>query len=141
MYWAPASEGFGLLADYIRHRHDSGTAVGVGLVEGPLDHRVGAGEHALYRPAGERLGVLPEVDGQGRVEAQLAVDHGLVIIAVAVGADEAAELHTGEVLGEVGDHVAALHLAVDQDVDADVFLELDDLARRLADELVELLIA
>ena len=43
-----------------------------------------------------------------------------------------------EALGEVGDHVAAIHLAVDEDVDVETLLPSDPLFGRLALELGEL---
>ena len=66
-----------------------------------------------------------------------------MVVAVAVGADEAAELHAVDgvaagLTGEVGDHVAALHLAVDEDVEAELLLAADPVLGGLALKLVEL---
>ena len=47
-----------LAADDLRHVEDGVAARRVVLVERPLDHRVGAGEHAFDGPIGEALRVL-----------------------------------------------------------------------------------
>ena len=111
----------------------------VAFEERPLDHGVGAGEHALDGLLGEALGVAPEVDRDRLRPAHGVLDDGLVIVAIAVGAHETADLHTLEMLGEVDDHVAAGHLTIDEDIEADLLLQGDHLARRLFLELVQLL--
>ena len=48
-----------------------------------------------------------------------------MVVTVAVAAHQPARLEAGEVLGEVGHHVAAVLLAVNQDVDAQLLLLLN----------------
>ena len=136
---AGAVELDGLQVDGAGHAEDGVAAVVVALHERPLDHGVGPGEHALHGLIGEALGEAPQLYGDGARPAYLFLNDRLVVVAVAVGAHEAADLHAFQALGEEGDHVAAGHLAVDQDVEADLLLEGDDLAGGLSLQLLQLL--
>jgi len=64
-----------------------------------------------------------------------------VVVAVAIRAHETALAVPVDEVGEVRDHVAAIHLAVDEDVEADVLLDPDPLRSGLALELDELRVA
>src|SRR5207249_2995649 len=54
-----------------------------------------------------------------------------LVVPVAVRADEAGDLRSVDVLGEVRGHVASVLLAVHGDVDPDLLLEVDPLRGRL----------
>src|SRR5437773_10407382 len=68
----------------------------------------------------------------------LSGDHRLVVVAVAVRPHQPADLEALETLGEVRDHVTPVHLAVDEDVEADLLLAADPFGRCFALELLEL---
>src|SRR5439155_13206367 len=119
---------------HVEHRVAPGRVV---VVERPLDHRVGAGEHALDRTVGQALPVAPHLDGHRAGPGQPVDDYRPAVVTIAVGADEAAEFHTADriaarLAGEVGDHVAALHLAVDEHVETDLLLAADPVFGGLA---------
>src|SRR2546422_8303075 len=65
-------------------------------------------------------------------------EHGLVVVVVSVRAPEPADLESLEPFREVRDHIAAIHLAVDQNVEPDVLLTADPFGGRLSLELLEL---
>src|SRR5207237_45954 len=65
-------------------------------------------------------------------------DHRLVVVTVSVRANEPADLEALEPFGEVRDHVTPVHLAVHQDVEADLLLAADPFHGRFALELFEL---
>jgi hypothetical protein len=104
----------------------------------PFGDRDRTGEHSLHRPPRERLRITRELDGDGRGPFHIAVDDRRLHAARAVAlypavrrGDEAAEM-----LGEELHHVVALGLAMDQNVEADLFLRLDDAADFLTHLLV-----
>src|SRR5207249_7041110 len=61
---------------------------------------------------------------------QLPDDNRFLVVTVPVRTDQARNLRPSEVFREVRRHVAAVLFPVDEDVDADFFLEPDPLARR-----------
>ena len=132
-------QGFNLAANHPRQRQAGGAAVGVMLVEGPVHDGVGAGEHALDRFLGEVLGELPPVHRHGAGPLDRAGDDGLVVVAVAVATHQPALLEAGQVFGEVGHHVAAVHLAVHQHVQAQLLLLFDPEGGGALFQLVQLI--
>src|SRR5581483_8407281 len=133
-----ALEGLRLLPHDLRARERRVAAGPVRLVVRPVEHRVGTGEHPLHGAVGEALREAVPLDGQGLRPPDLRCDDRLVVVAIAVRPDESADLEAIEPLGEVRDHVAAVHLAVHEDVESDGFLAPDPLLGRLAFELEEL---
>lgn len=104
--------------------------------EAPLEDGDGAGEHAFDGAGGEGLGVGGPFDGHGVWAMDVAVDDGGLDATGAVALDPAVlgEDESVEELAEVFDHVVALEFAVDEDVDAEVFLDADAFGDFLADE-------
>src|SRR6185503_6898936 len=128
----------GLLTDDLR-KSKRRIAPSLGrLVVGPVEHRVRPREHPLHRPVGQRLREAEPIDCHRLRTRDLRSDDRLVVVPVAVGAHEAADAKAFETLGEVRDHVPAIHLAIDQDVDVEAFLPSDPLLGGLALELGQL---
>src|ERR687891_1169328 len=116
---------------------DEVAASRVVLVEGPVTDRVRAGEHALYGGVGEGLSVFPPFDRHGLLAAHGTGGDWLSVVAVPVGTDQPPDLQSRELLGEIRDHVAPIHLAVDDHIGADRTLKLDPLPCCPALELAE----
>src|SRR3984957_7396260 len=95
------------------------------LVEAPVHDRVGAGEPSFHRFLGEALGELPRVNGYRTGPGDVTCYDRLVIVTIAVRADEAAFCKSRKTLGKVCDHVAAIHLAIHENVHAQLFLRLN----------------
>src|SRR5438105_2596227 len=112
-----------LMHDFSQRHHEVPAAAEM-VVERPVANGVRPGQHAFDRPFGQALGELPPLDSDRMRAADGADGDWLFVVAVAVRADEARDAHALQVLGEVRDHVAAIHLAVDADVDADLVPEL-----------------
>ena len=119
--------------------HDEGLSGGVVLVERPVNDGVRPSEHPLYGLVREALSVLPPVDGHGLVPANGAGCDGLAVVAISVGAHEAAVGEPGHVLGEVGHHIAPVHLPVHHHVHPHVLLHLDPVGGSLLLQLLKLL--
>src|SRR2546430_14462472 len=103
----------------------------VELVERPVHHRVRSRDHALHGALRSRLGELEPVHADRTLPAELGDDNRFLVVPVAVGADEAGDLRSVEVLGEVRGHVAPVLFAIHGDVDSDLLLEVDPLRGRL----------
>src|SRR2546427_6293827 len=103
----------------------------VELVERPVHHRVRPRDHALHRPLRARLGELEPVHADRTLPPELVDDDRFLVVPVAVGANQAGDLRSVDVLGEVRGHVASVLLAVHGDVDPDLLLEVDPLRGRL----------
>src|SRR3989442_2758625 len=103
----------------------------VELVERPVHHRVRSGDHALHGAPRARLRELEPVHADRALPPELVDNDRLLVIPVAVGADEAGDLRSIDVLGEVRGHVAPVLFAVHGDVDSDLLLEVDPLRGRL----------
>src|SRR5207302_11002193 len=99
---------------------------------------VRAGDYALPGLCRERRRFLALREVLGHDPPGPPRDQGLVVVAVAGRGDEPAVPESLEALGEVRDHVAAVHLAVDQDVETELLLQADPLRGRLALEVGEL---
>lgn len=110
--------------------------------EGPVQDGDRAGKHTLHGLAGQALSVLRPLDSHGLGTADVGDDDGGTDVARAValdptilGEDEALQAFT-----EVLHHVVTLGLAVNEDVEANLLLESDDVLDLLLDELVVLLL-
>src|SRR5207249_1466712 len=103
----------------------------VELVERPVHHRVRPRDHALHRPLRARLGELEPGHADRTLPPELVDDDRFLVVPVAVGANQAGDLRSVDVLGEVRGHVASVLLAVHGDVDPDLLLEVDPLRGRL----------
>jgi hypothetical protein len=128
-----------LVMDRAREVEHELTTRAVVLVEAPVGDGVRPGEHALDRSIRQALRELPGIDGHRMGAAHLADGDRLPVVAVAVAAHQAADLEAVHLLREERGHVAAVHLAVDQDVDAELLLEADPVLGRDALELGQLL--
>src|SRR4029077_16471951 len=115
------------------------TTIGIVLVEAPVHDRVGAGEHSFHRLFREALGIPPPIDSDGAGPGYSARHDRLVIVAIAVSADEAAFGKSRQALRKIGDHVAAIHFAVDKNVHAQFFLRLNPKCGGFTFQAVELI--
>ena len=100
------------------------------FVERPVHHRVRSGDHALHRPLRLGLGEREPIHADRTASPQLVDDDGLLVVPVSVRPNEARDLGPVDVLREVRRHVAPILLAVDEDVDPDLFLESDPFGGR-----------
>src|SRR5205807_6991253 len=92
------------------------------------------------RPGRQPLGELPPADGDRRAPSDRPDHRGLGIVAVAVRSHHPGDREAVHLVREEGDHVPAVHLAVDEDVYADLLLTADPLLGRLALQRLELLL-
>src|SRR5207244_1791062 len=83
----------------------------------PVHHRVRPRDHALHRPLRARLGELEPGHADRTLPPELVDDDRFLVVPVAVGANQAGDLRSVDVLGEVRGHVASVLLAVHGDVD------------------------
>lgn len=101
----------------------------------------GARKHTLHGLAGDRDGVLGLLDGHGGGAGDVTDNDrgadaaGSVRLDPAVGGEDIAV----EPLAEVLNHVVALRLTVDKDIEVKLLLDLDDVLDLLLDELFVLL--
>ena len=109
--------------------------------EGPCEHRDWAGEHALHWLVGQLLGFLEPRYGHGVRTANVAEQDWRTDAAGTVRLDPRmlGGVVALELLGEVLNHVVALWFAVDEHVEAEVFLALDDVCDFVDHGLVVLL--
>src|SRR5437867_13124815 len=136
-----ALEVLRLLTHNLSEREGRVAPRAVCLVVRPVEQRVRAGEHALHGAVGESLRETEPVDGHRLRPRHLRCDDRLVVVAVPVGAYEPAEAEAVEPLREVRDHVAAVHLAVDEEVEVDALLTADPFFGRLLLEIMQLAVA
>ena len=115
----------------------------VNVVTGERPAQTGdrASQHTLHGLVGNRHGVLGLLDGHGVGTRDVTNNDGgtdatrTVRLDPGVGGEDV----TSQALTEVLDHVVTLGLTVDQDIEAKVLLDLDNVADLLLDELLVLL--
>ena len=106
--------------------------------EGPAETSDGSSKHTLHGLGGNRDGILGLLDGHGSGTRDVTDDDGgthatgSVTLNPSVGGEDV----TSETLTEVLDHVITLRLTVNQDVEAKLLLDLDNIGDFLLDELL-----
>ena len=109
--------------------------------ERPTQTSDGTSEHTLHGLGGDGSGVLRLLDGHRSRAGDITDDDrrthaaGAVRLNPGVGGENV----TSEALTEVLHHVVTLGLAVDEDIEIELLLDLDDLLDLLLDELLVLL--
>src|SRR2546426_2571299 len=99
------------------------------FVERPLRNRVRAGQHSFHGLAGEGLRVLEPLHRHRVAAPHRPDDYRFGIVPVPVRADETGDGKPFHRVGEVGDHISAVLLAVHEEVHAGVFLDLNPFTR------------
>lgn len=109
--------------------------------ERPPETGDGTSEHTLHGLLGDGDSVLGLLDGHGGRTRDVTDNDGRTHATGSVTLDPGvgSENVTGETLTEVLDHVVTLRLTVDEDIQVELFLDLDNILDLLLDELLVLL--
>ena len=112
-----------LLVDDLSQRHRQRLARAVVLVERPVHHGVGTGQDRLDREVGVLEREAEPIDGHRPRPAHGPGHDRLPVVTVAVRAHQTRNAEPLDVLREVSRHVAAVHLAVHQEVEPQALLK------------------
>lgn len=106
--------------------------------ERPLHHGDGTSQHTLHGLRGQRLGVLDLVDGHGTTAGDITKDDRGLDATGTVRDDPTvlSEVVTVEEVTKVLNHVVTLGLTMDEDVKANLLLELNNLLHLGLDESI-----
>lgn len=113
----------------------------IGTWERPVEDGDGSSEHTLDWLLRQRLGVRRPTDGHGCGTRDVRNDDGGTNVtgAIRLNPGVLSELESSEALSEVLNHVVTLGLSMNEQVEADTFLEVNGVLDLLLDELVVLL--